>query len=244
MLALHNVLAHERLKLKRNKLFLVVTLIALVLPAFMIVVDLMDKHSITTMMTGNTWLVRLVIPMQVILYPVLSGFILTFLIQKEYAEKTIINMLTATTSRVSILFAKYIIWVSWFIFITLGFLLVTYIGLISLFGVEQFQESMGIVTDLILRTGILSLLAMSPLLVVCILQKKVFYPSLLFSCLISGVGFSGLYWPEIIRNLVPWSAVTSITILNSQTLLPYRSILIGYLIGLFLSIYIFKNQDL
>lgn len=241
---MHNILANEWLKLKRNKLFPVCTFLALALPAFMIVVDLMDKNSIITKMTGSEWLQRLIIPIQVIVYPVLSGFTLTFLIQKEYAEKTVINTLTAPTSRTKFLHGKYIIWVAWGVIITLGFLTITYAGFYSLFGRELFQESIRSITELILKTGILSLLSMSPVLIVCILQRSVFYPSLLFSCVVSGVGFAGLYWPEAIRNFVPWSAVTSITVLDSQALLPYSSILIGHILGLLFSVYCFKRQNL
>ncbi len=239
-----NILANERLKLKRNKLFPACTFLALALPALMILVDYMDKELIITKMNGIVWLSRLVLPLQVIVYPVLSGFVLTFLIQKEYAEKTMINTLTAPTNRINFLLGKYIIWVSWFIIITLGFLVITYAGFYSLYGKALFQESIGSITESILKTGMLNLLSMSPLLIVCVLQRSVFYPSILFSCLVSGVGFSGLYWPEIIRNLIPWSAVTSITILDAQTLLPYASIFIGHFLGLILSMYSFKKQDL
>lgn len=73
-----NILASERLKLRRNKLLPVCTLIAILLPAFMIAVDLVEKDSIISKMTGMGWLYRLVIPIQVIVYPVLSGFVITY----------------------------------------------------------------------------------------------------------------------------------------------------------------------
>jgi bacitracin transport system permease protein len=239
-----NVLANECLKLKSNKLLPVCTFLALILPGFMLIVDLMDKSFIIANMSWNDWLFRLVLPIQVIVYPVLSGFVLTFLIQKEYSEKTIINTLTAPTSRIIFLLGKYTIWVSWVLIITIGFLALTYAGVYSLFGKVLFQESIARVTELIIKIGILNLLSMSALLITCILQRSVFYPSLLFSCLVAGMGFSGLYWPEMIRDIIPWSAVTSITILNTQTMLPYTSILIGHFIGLLLSIYFFVKQDL
>lgn len=78
MLELLNILASERLKLRRNKLLPVCTLIAILLPAFMIAVDLVEKDSIISKMTGMGWLYRLVIPIQVIVYPVLSGFVITY----------------------------------------------------------------------------------------------------------------------------------------------------------------------
>lgn len=239
-----NILANERLKLKRNVLFPVCTLLALSLPLFMILIDFNDKEQIIAKMAAGDWVSRLVIPIQVIVYPILSGFVLTFLIQKEYSEKTMINTLTAPTNRINFLFGKYIVWVSWFVIITFGFLAITYFGLYSLYGKTVFEKALGDVTSTILKTGLLNLLSMSPMLIVCVLQRSAFYPSLLFGCIVSGIGFSGLYWPETIRNIIPWSAVTSITILNSQAALPYAAILIGHLLGLLISMYCFKKQDL
>ncbi len=238
-----NILANERLKLRRNKLLPVCTLIAIAIPVFMVVVDLMEKHSIVTTMTGIEWLRRLIIPIQIIVYPVLSGFVITFLIQKEYVERTMINTLTAPTNRAKFLLGKYIIWTLWYVIVTFAFLLIAYMGYFTIFGFEEFQSAINEITNVCLKTGVLNLLSMSPLLVVCVLQRNIFYPSLLFSCLVSGVGFVGLYWSENIRNIIPWSAVTSIGLLDTQEIVPYCSIVLCYVVGIFISIYCFKNQN-
>lgn len=78
---MHNIVANECLKLRRNKLLPVCSLIALILPLFMIAIDLVEKDSLV--MTGTEWVYRLVVPIQVIVYPVLNGFVITFLIQKS-----------------------------------------------------------------------------------------------------------------------------------------------------------------
>lgn len=239
-----NILANERLKLRRNILFPVCTFLALALPLFMILIDIADKTDVLSKIPAAEWVSRLVIPIQVIVYPVLSGFVLTFLIQKEYTEKTIINTVTAPTNRAKFLFGKYIVWVLWFVLITLGFLLITYFGFYQLYGKAVFDKSFNDITEFILKTGLLNLLSMSPMLIVCVLQRRSFYPSLLFSCVVSGIGFSGLYWPLTVRNIIPWSAVTSITILDSNEALPYVSIITVHLLGLLISMYCFKKQDL
>lgn len=244
MLALLNILANENLKLKRNKLFPVCTLLALLLPTLMIIVDITDKGSIISKITLSSYIIRLVIPIQVIVFPVLSGFILTFLFQKEYGEKTLINTLTAPTNRTKFIVGKYLIWTVWVFLITVGFLLISYVACYSLYGNQEFREAFKNITELIIKIGLLNWLSMSPLLIICILQRITFYPSLLFSCIISGISFTGLYFPERIRDIIPWSAVTSITLLNSQSILPYISIIITHLLGLFLGIYLFKKQDL
>ena len=239
-----NILANEHLKLRRNKLLAVCTFIALTLPILMITVDLLDRESIVTQLSVNAWVFRMLIPIQVLIYPILSGFVCTFLIQREYAEKTMINTMTAPTSREKFLFGKYLIWSGWVIVITFGFLGITLMGVYLLYNEKLFQESIWQITEIVLKMGLLSLLSMTPILIVSVMQKSVFYPSLLFSCFVSGIGFSGLYWPETVRNMIPWSAVTSLSILNTQSLVPYISILISTVIGLLLCMHSFKTQDL
>ena len=239
-----NILANEHLKLRRSKLLAVCSFIALTLPIFMIIVDFLDRGSIVTKLSGNEWVLRMVIPIQVLIYPILSGFVCTFLIQREYAEKTLINTMTAPTSREKFLLGKFLIWSCWVIVITFGFLGIIFMGFNLLYSEKLFQESIWQITEIVLKTGLLSLLSMTPILIVSVLQKNVFYPSLLFSCFVSGIGFSGLYWPETLRNMIPWSAVTSLTILNTQSLVPYISILISTMIGLLFGLHCFKTQDL
>ncbi|MGG5318934.1 ABC transporter permease [Enterococcus sp. AZ072] len=238
---MHNIVANECLKLRRNKLLPVCSLIALILPLFMIAIDLVEKDSLV--MTGTEWVYRLVVPIQVIVYPVLNGFVITFLIQKEYAERTIINTLTAPTNRGKFLLSKYLIWLLWSFVTTFSFLIITFAGYLAIFGVPSFQHSLTEITRVVLKTGLLSLFSMSPLLIICILQKNIFYPSLLCSCLISGIGFVGLYWPANLRNLVPWSAVTSISLLDTNNYLPYASIFICCLLGIFGGIAFFQHQN-
>lgn len=239
-----NILANERLKLKRNRLLPVCTIISLLIPIFMIIVDVQEKDAIITSMNGIDWLRRLIVPIQVILYPVLSGFVITFLIQKEYTEHTMVNTLTAPTNRIKFLFGKYLVWTLWFIGITLAFVIVTSVGYSMLYGLSEMKSSAHEVIELCLKTGVLNLLSMSPLLIVCVLQRNIFYPSLFFSCVVSGIGLVGLYWSENIRNLIPWSAVTSITLLDTESSLPYIMIILCYILGLIASFYCFKKQNL
>lgn len=44
-----------------------------------------------------------------------SGFVITFLIQGEYEDKTIINVLSAPTSRSVFLFSKFLVWLLWYL---------------------------------------------------------------------------------------------------------------------------------
>jgi len=135
--ALLNILANEKMKLKRNKLVITCTLIGILLPLVMIWSDIRNSNSLLEEFTIMQWLSRLILPIQLIVYPVLSGFVITFLIQKEYMERTIINTLTAPANRNKFLLGKFIVWVIWFVFITVLFLLITYGGISLLYGNSQ-----------------------------------------------------------------------------------------------------------
>lgn len=241
---MRNIMANEYLKLKRNRLFLVCTITAILIPCLAVIIDLMDKEDIISLTTSSQWMSNLIIPVQIMVYPILSGLVVTFLFQKEYTERTLINTLTAATSRTGFILSKYIIWSIWSLLITSCFLAIISVGAALLFGIREFQAAFPQIAQLILKTGTLHLLSTSPILFICIQQKTTFYPSILFNCIAAGISFAGLYWPESIRNIVPWSAVTSITILNDSKATPFISIAICYIIGLLLSIYTFKKQDL
>ena len=121
---MRNILAAELLKLKRSKLIPVCTLIALVVPVFMIILDAMDKVGITADMEGCDWLIRLIIPIQMFIYPILSGFIITFLIQKEYVERTMLNTLTAPVNRTKLILSKFVIWMGWHLLVSFLFFII------------------------------------------------------------------------------------------------------------------------
>ncbi|MDF2505388.1 ABC transporter permease [Clostridium sp.] len=239
-----NILANEKIKLKRNKLMIACTLIGVFLPLVMIGSDISSSDFIIEKFTVIEWVNRLILPIQLIIYPVLSGFVITFLIQKEYMERTMINTLTAPTNRNKFLIGKFIIWATWFVFLTVLFLLIAYGGVSLLYGNSQLQKFLPEIIKTCLKAGILNLLSMTPILVICIFQKNVFYPSLLFSCIVAGIDFVGLYWSESIRRLVPWSAVTSVSLLNDSSSTAYLSILCCFLLGIGISLYSFNHQDL
>ena len=127
------------------------TLIAIMLPIAMIIADVSAKNATASTFTIIEWVNRLVLPIQVIVYPVLSGFVITFLIQKEYVERTMINTLTAPTNRIKLVLGKYIIWSLWVVVLTLLILLITYGGVYLLFGKTQFLENFYEITELSLK---------------------------------------------------------------------------------------------
>lgn len=241
---MRNILAAELLKLKRSKLIPVCTLIALVVPVFMIILDAMDKVGITADMEGCDWLIRLIIPIQMFIYPILSGFIITFLIQKEYVERTMLNTLTAPVNRTKLILSKFVIWMGWHLLVSFLFFIILCLGFLMIYGGAEFQSTFATIVFIVFGMGILGFLSMSPILIICISQKNVFYPSLLCSCGVAALEFAGLYMFETMRNLIPWTAVTSISILGCLQVLPVLSVLICFVIGIMGASVLFRRQNI
>ena len=235
-----NVLAAERIKLKRNKLLLVCSAIAILLP--IIVLPPNENESISAI----SWVFRLQMFFQLVIYPILSGFIITFLIQKEYGDQTIINTLTAPVERMKYLLGKLIVWFIWYITITLCFLAIICLRVFAFFGESILFDNLAEISIMILRTGILYFGALLPVAWIAVLQKRVFYPSLLAAFIITVSGMAGLLMHGLSGSIVPWSAVTLLSMPNGDVIngVAYTSIVLCAAIGFGLAAYSFKKQEL
>ena len=103
MLALLNVISAEWLKLRSNRIFTVCSLLTLLTSAFMVFRDLVIVDNPPE--SYQMWLPSIYIVVGMVL-SIMSGFIITFLMQREYEDRTINNVLTAPTSRGRYLFGK------------------------------------------------------------------------------------------------------------------------------------------
>lgn len=241
-----NILATEWLKLRRNKLMLVCTLLASLLPILMLVQEIYDYRGAEPNYTVISWVFRFSLLFQVIVYPVLSGFIITFLLQKEYGDHTMINTLTAPVSRIKFLTGKIIVWTVWHVIITIIFLIVICSGVRILYGGEMLSDFFAEIASLVLKIGVFNLGTLTPIIWVAILQRKTFYPSLLCTIAAAGIGFSGLYWPELLGSSIPWSAVVLVSVPDMDVISPLAYISIGIctLLGLLLAMICFKRQEI
>jgi len=245
--ALLNILSSEVMKLKRNKLILSCSIIAILIPVFMICCDLYYLNKGTLVHdTAIEWIGSLSLLCQLIIYPILSGFIITFSIQKEYGESTIINTLTAPVNKTKFLFGKIIVWFLWHMAITAVFLFITFAGVYLLYGQSPLSTNLSQIVKQILLIGLFDFLTLIPVVWIAIIQRKSFYPSLLFCCIIMAIGFAGLYWSKLLSSIIPWSAVSTLCVtgLHSSDITPYISIISCGIIGLGLAIYSFRHQDL
>ena len=241
-----NILASEKLKLKHNKLLLICFSIGLLTLIFSIVTDIYYLNNGGLTKTFYEWYSSSILLFQLIIFPILSGLVITFLINKEYSDNTILNNLTAPTNRVHFILAKIIVWFIWHILLTISFIIILCLGLNILYGSQLLFNNIYDVFILSLKISIFNFLTLIPVTYIAVLQKKKFFYSLIFCFTITGIGFAGLYWPELLGKVIPWSAVSLICVSTNSTLgiIPYLSILFCAIIGLILTIFTFKHQEL
>jgi ABC-type transport system involved in multi-copper enzyme maturation permease subunit len=176
----------------------------------------------------------------------LSGFIITFLIQREYADTTIINTLTAPVARVKFLLGKLIVWGLWHIAITLCFLVIACVGVYSSYGESALSENLPAIIGTVLKAGLFFWGTLLPVAWVAVLQKKAFYPSLLLTLFVSALGVTGLLQPGLLGSLIPWAAVYLLVMPGAEvfTGAAYTSIFACTVIGLGLAAHSIKKQEL
>ena len=235
-----NILIAERMKLKRNKLLLMCTLFAVVLPTFAL--PPYEGEAVNVI----DWVFRLQMFFQLAIYPVLSGFIVTFLLQKEYADQTVINTLTAPVGRMKYLLGKLCVWLMWYLTVTVCFFGIICLRVNVYFGAEALSTHLPDIAVNIFRTGMLYYATMTPVAWIAVLQKKIFYPSLLATLAITAIGAAAWLARGVMGSVIPWLAVVMLLIPNSGVIAgaAYASIALCCAGGLALAAYAFKRQEL
>lgn len=243
---LHNIIEAEFIKLKHNKLIPITCIIAFMLPMLITLKDLFLNAGIRKLGL-EYWVMSMQTIILFLILPVLSGFIITVLVQREYGERTLINNLTAPVSRTKFICSKLIVWAVWHMVLTIIILLVTCFG-----GFILFYNGMNILqalhtSTLFLKSGLLIFITLIPLMAIAILQRKLFYPSLILCLFFTVIGVSGSNMEGIFPFILPWSAANILSMMKVQGLYLTTgriSIIFCAIISIFLSIYIFKEQNI
>lgn len=79
----------------------------------------------------------------------------------------------------------------------------------------------------------------------CITKENLLsFNVMLCTIIFTGMGFAGLYWPELLGCLLPWSAVSLVSVPGMEVMhgLVYFSIGLPTLFGLFAALYTFKQR--
>lgn len=196
------MLKSELYKMRKSHIFYVCSLMV-ILPA----VWLIYKDTILTTPPDqiNNWIQSVNVITSLFL-SIASGFVITFLMQREYEDKTIINVLSAPTSRSVFLFSKFLVWLFWYLLL-LGICMLIYIigGKLVYSGRFEIVE-ISILLNVVVKTRVLSFIASAPLLLVAVIQRRTFYPTIMLSLVFTGIELFALILPVKFASMIPWSA--------------------------------------
>jgi len=215
--ALLNIIGTELVKMRKSKMFIISSMIVWSFTAFLIIIDpSLADFTYTWFVIGS--------PLNLVL-SIMSGIIITVLIQREYQDNTIINVLTAPVARKEFVFSKCFAWFIWHV-ATLGITIAITAISYKLVFPEAFQTNA--VTEFIVgfgTMGLLSFVTFLPLLWIAIKQRKLFYPTVFFTLIFAVLQLSIANSP--IFNAIPWTAVSLISLAESQAIIGTSGMIIG-----------------
>lgn len=240
-----NTIEAELMKIKKSKIFVISTLIILSVPIFLIVKDLfftrVPNNYKEWFMTGRM--------LNSIILPIMSGFIITVLVQREYQDRTIINVLTAPVSRKMFIISKLFVWLLWYVVVLIAVEVLNIIGCFLLYPDSFNLGGVQLLIKYFTKSGLFSFITSLPVLWVAIKQRNLYYPSILTAMVFTVIQMLGLNISmEMLplASIVPWSAVSIISVyeipLGYQIVCMISILAMGFL-GLGLSIFSLKKQD-
>lgn len=246
MLELLDVIASEVMKIKKNKMSWIGTTIVVLLPILLILKCLfIDRQR------GEyfEWF-QISFVVNMLALPIVSGFVITVIIQKEYQDNTLRNVLLAPTSRTDFVISKIVIWALWYV-ITLGLIeVVIGAGLYILYPQEFNLKNLGYTIYFLTEYGIFSFISMLPILWVAFKQKHLFYPSMLITLGFTALELAGRQVNEEMLELAsvcPWTAVSVSGMVEVKSIhfwICAVSIFICGVVGILGSVSTFKKQNL
>ena len=233
----------EIIKLKNNKMALTGFLLVIFTPVFDAV------KTLFLLVPSDQWILNVALLLSMIL-PVMSGFFITQCLQREYAEATILNIITAPVSRTVFILSKTAVWFAWYLVTLMTAELVTIGCACILFGTRVDSAYILSAIRILSCPGLLSFVAFLPIIWIAVRQRSIFYPSMLLTLFFTVLQAAGnLTSPEMIKaaSLLPWTAVSLTKMLpagNPHYRICLISIGISGLAGILLSVTAFRKQDL
>lgn len=241
---MHDAVCSEIIKFRRNRMAWLGTLIIITIPLFMI----WNRLVIDTQREYMEWLMS-VLMLNTLILPIVNGFVITSSMQREYQDRTIRNVLTAPVSREKFLTAKLIVWFLWYL---ISFCLseaISIAGCYALYSVEFTTGNMRYALSLFTQNNFFSFIVGIPILLICVKQQALFYPSMLATLGSAVLQAAGLQVSEELilpACVCPWTAVSISGIVGFDTFYYWICLVSIFLCGLvgFMSVIIsFRNQD-
>lgn len=243
---LNNAFQTEILKLEKNKMAFIGFVFTICIPVLLVLKAVfLDKIKIDY----HEWIQTVFMLVNLVL-PIMSGFFITQSMQKEYGEKTIINIITAPVNRKVFVFSKITVWFFWYVVVMIVTECLTILGSLILFHSQVTSSAICFTIQLFTQIGLLSYIAFLPIIWIAIRQRTLFYPtmlSVLFFVLLQCAGSQVSEELLPVACFVPWLAIQISAMLpaNSQYLyICIASILCSGLLGIILAIFEFRTQDL
>ena len=239
---MRNIISAEFIKVRKNYAVFFSTLLVIAVPIFMIIVPVAPPYYTSWVMTNILFTICMVLP-------IMSGFVVTIMIQREYQDQTIINVLVSPVARSTYIFSKLIMWLIWYVITLLIIIAIYILGLYILYQ-EIFNINSAVnLANNFAKSGILSFIASLPLMLVIVMQRKTFYPSLITVLIFTTIQVGATQVSEstiLLASITPWSAVTLISALEIP--MPYFvisiiSIFTIGIMGLILTCFSFIKQD-
>ncbi len=241
---MHNAVCSEIIKFRRNKMAWMGTLIIVTIPLFMIwnclIIDPEKEYM--------EWLMSLLM-LNTLVLPIVNGFVITSSMQREYQDRTIRNILTASVSRGKFLTAKLVVWFLWYLISFCLFEVIAIAGCYALFPIEFTTGNMGYALFLFTQSNFFSFIVGIPILLICVKQQALFYPSMLATLGSAVLQAAGLQVSEELilpACVCPWTAVSISGIAGFGTYYYWICFVSIFLCGLagFMGVIIsLKNQD-
>ena len=220
------------------------TLIIVTIPLFMI----WNRLVIDPQREYMEWLMS-VLMLNTLILPIVNGFVITSNMQREYQDRTIRNVLTAPVSREKFLTAKLSVWFLWYLISFCLSEVIVIAGCYILFPVEFTTRNMRYALSLFTQNNFFSFIVGIPILLICVKQQALFYPSMLATLGSAVLQAAGLQVSEELilpACVCPWTAVSISGLVEVDTFYYWIclvSIFLCGLVGFMGTIISFGNQD-
>ena len=241
---MHNIIIAEIMKQRKNRMFRIGTFAVVILPFLLLMKSLfLDKWR-----DYMDWIMTAIM-LNTLVLPIASGFVLTVIVQKEYQDMTIRNILAAPARREYFVITKFLMWFLWHM---LTFSLTEIMMIISiriLFPTEFYAGSWKYILYLFTQNSMFCFITMIPILWITLLQKTQFYPSMICILGIAVLQMAGLQVSEELltfASICPWTAVSVSSMVGARTWYYWIcvvSILLCGFIGFVSAVVTFKKQD-
>ncbi|WP_353096762.1 ABC transporter permease [Tissierella praeacuta] len=240
-----NSIKRQFKKIKNNNLMRNSILVILIFSLFIVFKDLFVNTSVSKQGIDK-WIYSNIMICNFILLHTISIFFITFIVQDEYANRTIINYLPYLKHRYYFIMEKMIVWFVLHVIMTITTYLVISIGSLFIFKTNNIIERLFYIGIRYLRTCILGFMILSPVIISTIKQRESYLRSIIIGIMSIICSVTLIQLDGILPFILPWSAslILSTGIENPLSAFGLLSVIILFILSLLFSFRNIEKQDL